>query len=105
MLLVSLDEEEVEEEARRHEFEIRPEELIDPKPHHLPGGHTAVMWTTVRLGVSTRIVRVNPTCPHDEAGSAELHVSMLASIASVSLSLIDTYRRHELLFTRGDVEL
>ena len=69
------------------EFEIRPEELVAPTPHRPPGVLQPSMWTSVRLGVSTRLVHVSPSPPLDDAGTAELHASMLVSVASLSLSL------------------
>ena len=48
------------------------------------------------------MVRVSPSCPLDEARTAELDASMLVSIGAMSLSLVDTSRRSELLHLRAE---
>ena len=85
------------------EFELRPEELVvEPKAHRATPAGPVIMWTTVELGQSTRIVRVAPVSSNDQARELELQASFSFSVQSVSLSLVDTARRHELLHLRAD---
>ena len=84
------------------EIEICPGELRDPIAHSSALGSAVAFWTTVRLGHSTRVVQISPSCPQDEAGSAQLESSMLVAVTSVSLSLVDTVRTAELAYLRAD---
>ena len=72
--------------GRHAEFEIRPEELVEPKEHRATPTGPVLMWTAVELGVSTRIVRAAPICLNDEAKSLELQASFLFNLKSLSLS-------------------
>ena len=89
----------IEQHALGIEFGISPGELTnEPRPHRSQVDGPVTLWTTVRLGRSTRVVRISPNCPLDEHLSAELEASLLVSLSALSLSLVDTQRRSELLY-------
>ena len=90
-------------DAPAREFELRPEELVvEPKAHRATPTGPVVMWTTVELGQATRVVRAAPVSANDDARSLELQSSFRFSVASLSVSLVDTSRRLELLHLRAD---